>query len=136
VINSGTTAADFGLANTVTRKEIMKVVMNLSGKSVSDSCTEEFSDVQNDWGCKYIESALGYGYIAANTTFRPDDSISKAEAMKLVLKAKGIEKAYNTSDWQADYMNTALDNGIIKSAYSDHTTSALRGWIFTIGASE
>lgn len=56
--------------------------------------------------------------------------------MKLMLGARGIEKAYNTSDWQTDWMNTALDNGIIASAYSDHNSAALRGWIFGVGAAE
>lgn len=136
VIKSGSTAADFGLSNTITRKEMMKIVMNLSGENVPETCNGNFSDVSNDWGCKYIETALSKGFIAANDTFRPDDSISKAEAMKLILKARGIDKAYNTSDWQDDYMKTALDNGLIKSSYSDHNTAALRGWIFTVGAAE
>jgi len=136
VIKSGTTASDFGLSNTITRKEMMKIVMNLSGKNVADTCNGTFGDVTNDWGCKYIESALSHGFIAANANFRPDDSISKAEAMKLILKARGIEKAYNTADWQDDYMKTALDNGVIASAYSDHNTAALRGWIFSVGAAE
>ena len=136
VINSGSNAADFGLSQTITRKEMMKVVMNLSGKSVPDSCNWDFSDVTNDWGCKYIEAGLANGLIAGNATFRPDDTISKAEAMKLVLGARGIKKAYNTSDWQADWMNTALDNGLIVSAYSNHNAAALRGFIFSVGAAE
>lgn len=136
VIKSGTTASDFGLSNTITRKEMMKIVMNLSGKNVPDTCNGTFGDVTNDWGCKYIETALSNGYIAANANFRPDDSISKAEAMKLILKARGIDKAYDTSSWQDDYIKTALDNWLIKSAYSDHNTAALRGWIFGIGAAE
>lgn len=115
---------------------MMKIVMNLSGENIPDTCSGSFSDVTNDWGCKYIETALSKGFIAANATFRPDDSISKAEAMKLILKARGINKAYNTADWQDDYMKTALDNGLIKSAYSDHNTAALRGWIFGVGAAE
>ena len=136
IIKSGGTAADFGLSNTITRKEMMKIVMNLSGKNVPDTCSGSFGDVTNDWGCKYIETALKNGFIAANASFRPNDSISRAESMKLILKAKGIDKAYNTSDWQGDYMRTALDNGIISAAYSNHTTSALRGWIFSIAAAE
>ena len=136
VIKSGSTAADFGLSNTITRKEMMKIVMNLSGKNVPDTCNGSFGDVTNDWGCKYIEIALKNGFVAANANFRPNDSISKAESMKLILKAKGIDKAYNTTDWQADYMNTALDNGLISAAYSDHTTSALRGWIFSVAAAD
>ncbi len=136
IIKSGNTATDFGLNNTITRKEMMKIVMNLSGKNVSDTCSGSFWDVNNDWGCKYIESALSNWFIAANTNFRPNDSISRAESMKLILKAKWIEKAYNTNDWQADYMNTALDNGIISTAYSNHTSAALRGWIFSVAAAE
>jgi len=136
VINSGASSADFGLSQTITRKEMMKVTMNLSGKSVPDTCNGDFSDVTNDWGCKYIEAGLTNGLIAGNATFRPDDTISKAEAMKLMLGARGIEKAYNTSDWQADWMNTALDNGIIASAYTDHNSAALRGWIFGVWAAE
>jgi len=89
---------------------MMKIVMNLSGKSVPNECKGSFGDVVNDWGCKYIESALANGFIASNANFRPNDSISKAESMKLILKAKDIDKAYNTSNWQADYMKTALDN--------------------------
>jgi len=136
VINSGSSAADFGLSNTITRKEMMKVILNLSGKSVPDTCKGTFSDVANDWGCKYIEAGLANGFIAANASFRPDDTISKAEAMKLVLGARGIEKSVSTSDWQADWMNTALENGLIASSYSDHNSSALRGWIFGVGAAE
>ena len=56
--------------------------------------------------------------------------------MKLILGARGISKAYNTSDWQADWMNTAFDNGLISAKYTDHNTSALRGWIFAIGAAD
>ena len=136
VIKAGTTATDFGLSQTITRKEMMKIVMNLSGKNVPDSCNGDFSDVTNDWGCKYIESALSSGFIAANATFRPDDSISKAEAMKLILKARGIEKAYNTTNWQDDYMQTAFDYGLVSSTYSDHNNAALRGWIFSVGAAQ
>lgn len=58
VINSGSSSADFGLSQTITRKEMMKVTMNLSGKSVPDTCNGDFSDVTNDWGCKYIEAGL------------------------------------------------------------------------------
>jgi len=45
VINSGASSADFGLSQTITRKEMMKVTMNLSGKSVPDTCNGDFSDV-------------------------------------------------------------------------------------------
>jgi hypothetical protein len=42
----------------------MKVISNASGIIVKDYCNEVFIDVQDDWGCKYIESALDNEYIA------------------------------------------------------------------------
>jgi len=134
VISSQSDFTGYRLGDTITRKEMMKIVMNLSGKNVPDTCNGTFPDVTNDWGCKYIESALANGFIAANATFRPDDTITKAESIKLALGARGISKAYNTSDWQADWMNTAYDNGLLSAKYSDHNTQALRGWIFELGA--
>lgn len=134
VIKSAASAADFRLSDTITRKEMLKIVMNLSGKNVPNTCTGKFSDVVNDWGCKYIEAALSNGFIAKNASFRPDDTITKAESLKLLLGARGIEKAYNTSDWQGDWMNTAFDNGLLAAKFTDHNSRALRGWIFWVGA--
>lgn len=108
--------------------------MNLSGKSVTDSCAGMFGDVTNDWGCKYIESALSHGFIAKNATFRPNDSITKAESMKLIAQARGLTKVQTTDDWQADWMKTGLKNSLIAEMYTDHSTKATRGWIFSLGA--
>ncbi len=134
VIKSGSSAADFRLNDTITRKEMLKIVMNLSGKNVPNTCTGKFGDVVDDWGCKYIEAALSNGFIAKNASFRPDDTITKAESLKLLLGARGIEKAYNTSDWQGDWMNTAFDNGLLTAKFTDHNSTAVRGWIFGVGA--
>ncbi len=52
--------------------------------------------------------------------------------MKLVLKAKWIEKTQSTENWQEDYMMTAYEYGIIDEKYSDYNADATRGWIFQI----
>lgn len=134
VIKSQENAADFRLGDTITRKEMMKIVMNLSWKNVPETCTGKFWDVANDWGCKYIETALANGFIAKNANFRPNDTITKAESMKLLMQARGINRVANTSDWQADWMNTAYNNGLLSSKYSDHNTPAKRGFLFDVGA--
>jgi len=134
VITAAQDSSAYRLEDTITRKEMMKIVMNLSGKASPDTCESVFDDVVNDWGCKYIEAALKNNFIAQNANFRPDESITKAESIKLVLKARGIDKAYNSSDWQGDYMRTALDNGLLDASYSDHNSSATRGWIFSLSA--
>lgn len=125
---------DYRLSDTITRKEMMKIVMNLSGKNVTDSCTNMFTDVANDWGCKYIESALTHGFIAKNTMFRPNDTITKAESMKLIAQARGLAKVQTTTDWQADWMMTGYKNSLVMAKYMDHASKATRGWIFSLGA--
>ncbi len=122
----------YRLGETITRKEVMKVVMKLSWLSVIDECRGVYSDVTADWGCKYIETAFDEWFVAANDTFRPDDNITKTEAMKLVLRSKWIQKIQDTSAWQEDYMLTAFEHGIIDEKYTDYNTQATRGWIFQI----
>lgn len=124
--------SDYRLDDSITRKETMKIVMNMSSTKVEDKCEWKFSDVVNDWWCKYIESALENGFIASNASFRPDDNITKTEAMKLIFKARGIEKTANTWDWQADYMETAFAKWLIDTRYNDFNADATRWWIFLV----
>jgi len=133
IVNQSSNPDLYELDNEIQRQAVMKVVMKLSGKNITDNCRGVFSDVNtNDWPCKYIEAALDNGYIAENDTFRPFDSITKTEAMKLVLKAKGIEKIQETDLWQEDYMMTAYEYGIIDEKYTNYNDTASRGWIFQI----
>jgi len=123
----------YELDNDIQRQAVMKIVMKLSGKEITDTCRGEFSDVDvNDWPCKYIEAALDAEYIAANNTFRPYDKITMTEAMKLVLKSKGVQKTQTTDNWQEDYMMTAYEYWIIDEKYYNYNDNATRGWIFMI----
>ncbi len=124
---------DFKLGSFITRKEVLKTVGKLSAQKIEDKCDGIFSDVdKNDWGCKYIEFAYREWIIAKNDTFRPEDLITKTEAVKLILKVKGVEKTQVTTEWQEDYMVTAFEKGIIEEKYSDYNANATRGWIFKI----
>lgn len=126
----------YELSSNIQRQAVMKIVMKLSKRVVPDVCRGEFSDIsKTDWPCKYIEAALDAKYIAKNATFRPYDDITMTEAMKLVLKAKGIQKIQTTDNWQNDYMETAYFYGIIDKKYYNYDDSATRGWIFQIATS-
>lgn len=133
IVYQSADATKYELDASIQRQAVIKVVMKLSGKNVPDVCRGEFNDVsKTEWPCKYIEAALDAGYIAKNSTFRPFDNITKTEAMKLVLKAKWVQKIQTTDTWQADYMQTAFFYGIIDEKYSDYDGIATRGWIFQI----
>ena len=133
IIVNQASAELYELDSEIQRQATIKIVMKLSWIEIEDVCRGEFSDVDTTtWPCKYIEAALDAEFIAANDTFRPFDSITMTEAMKLVLKAKWIEKTQTTSNWQEDYMMTAYEYGIIDETYYTYDSNATRGWIFQI----
>ncbi|NUJ97847.1 S-layer homology domain-containing protein [Candidatus Gracilibacteria bacterium] len=135
ITNNSTNVSAYRLDDGITRKEFMKIVAKINGATVAEKCEKKFSDVDaGDWGCKYIEWALSKGFVAKNTSFRPNDSITITEALKLIFKARNIEKKYNTSSWQADYINSAYDLGMIGEKYSNYTSLATRGWIFFVSS--
>ena len=133
IIASVKLESEYRLESTITRKEVSKIVAKLAWVNPAEKCEWKFSDVKNDWGCKYIEWMLSAWYIAPNKTFRPDNNITKSEAVKLIFKARNIEKKYNTQNWQADYAMTAAELWLV-DAYSDYNANALRGWIFRLSA--
>jgi hypothetical protein len=122
----------YRLDEKISRKEVMKIIMQASQKEFDANCRGSFSDVKNDWGCKYIESALDYGFIAWNTSFRPNDSLSNIEALKLIFKAREIPKAYETGYWQEDYVATAYYKGLLDQKFSHNNAHISRWDIFLI----
>lgn len=122
----------YNLNEIVTRKEIMKVIINASNTQVQEVCREIFLDVEYDWWCKYIETALEQWYITGNQKFRPNAPLTKTEALKLIFKSRSIDKAYTTNSWQEDYISTALYLWFIDEKYWDYNKVATRGWIFSV----
>lgn len=123
---------DYKWWDTISRREMLKVVINLSWTSAPDMCNWSFMDLSStDWGCKYAEEALARWYISAASYFRPDDNITKIEALKLIMKAKNIPKT-NVSDWRIWYVQWAHNAEIIGGIFTDYNTSPIRWWIFQV----
>lgn len=126
--------SQYNLDFKITRREMLKVMMNLWGKTVSDSCLWAFNDLNSsDWGCKYAEAALKQWFIAANTNFRPNDNVTQIESLKMTMQAIGMTRDTN-DDWRAGYVSKASREKIIDDEYFDYDTNALRGWIFSNAA--
>ena len=123
---------EYKLEESISRKEIMKITINSSTTPLKEDCKWIFADVIHDWGCKYIETALDAGYISWNQGFRPNATLTKAEALKLILQSRDIWKRYDTGFWQEDYISTAYYLWYIDEKFSDYNSSATRGWIFEI----
>ena len=121
----------YRLDDTITRKETMKII-SLTASLPSVSCRRSFWDVADDWWCPYIEAALAKWFIAHNELFRPDDDISQAEALKLILQARDIGRRFESESWQRDYASTALYLWLIDTRLTDFNIPATRWWIFQV----
>lgn len=126
-----TTPKDYRINDNITRKEAMKIIANVAFLKVEDTCEWKFKDVTNDWGCKYIEAALKAGFISQADKFRPDDNITVSEVLKLVFKARNLDRKFNTWDWVKDYVNSAYELKLINGDV-EWTSDAKRGFIFVV----
>ncbi len=126
-------ANNYRLNNYISRKEMAKVTINLSGENIMNVCSGIFSDVKSsDWGCKYIEMWVNKWFFSKNSVFRPSSNISKAEALKMIMKARNVEKDSTISNWQEAYVKSALKAWLIEKEFSDYDSLATRWWIFQI----
>lgn len=85
---------------------------------------EKFEDIDGHWVEKYIEdySPLMQLKGISETEFAPDDTITRAQFLKMAMESLGVNAhAYregecldaNTDDWYRFYLQGALDKGII-----------------------
>lgn len=110
--------------NSASRAEYLKIVLRTFNIDYSDVDTSKltFADVdKNSWIAKVVVKAAELNMIdTTNKNFRPNASISRAESMKMLLNAAGIETSENTvsdfSDvkgWAVKYVQKAKDLGIV-----------------------
>ena len=113
----------------ITRAELLKIVMNAANVTTAYDAASTYDDVSaDDWWAPYVSTAKKKGYISANnSTFRPTDDITRAEAIKILLGIKNIQAMYDESntyddispdDWWAPYVSTAKKLGYISATNS------------------
>jgi hypothetical protein len=76
----------------ITRVEFSAIVVRALGLAPGTGAAE-FSDVKTtDWFCGYIQAADAYGLITGfdNGTFRPNDTITREQAMTIIARAMTI----------------------------------------------
>ena len=113
------------------RAEFTKTVLEALGYSIPDTITSsDFSDVPvNEWYAPYTQTAKERNIIAGyeDGTFRPNNNITRAEAIKILLQAANIEieipaetifSDVDLNEWYAPYVVKAHSMGIV-SGYDD-----------------
>ena len=134
IVDNSSNPENYRLNDSISRWEMAKIVSKISKIEVVDKCEWSYYDlIASDWECKYAEVWLKNNFFSAgNTYFRPKDSITKIEALKMVMKAKWIEKTDNL-DWKKAYVEWWKMAWLIND-FTDYDTVAKRAWIFNLSS--
>ena len=126
----------FGVAEGTTRAEIVKIALLANNVEIPETVsTAPFNDTPlGEWYTPYVAKAANLeiveGYEDGN--FRPGNMVNRAEALKILLLAKGVDvEGYDLSSatsfsdvsesiWYAVYVAYAVDNELIEG-YEDGT---------------
>ncbi|MCF7856725.1 S-layer homology domain-containing protein [Candidatus Gracilibacteria bacterium] len=122
---SGKSEGTFAPNAFLTRAELVKIVVNLYALEIpAELTTKPFSDVELDaWYAPYVAAAKNAGIIGGYSegTFRPEQLVSRVEALKIVLEATGLtivggEMNFPDTErgqWYEKYVAFSALNGIV-----------------------
>lgn len=129
---SGYEDGRFGPDDKITRAQIVKITLLAFGHPTS-AVTAHFTDLlEADWFYGYVLSAADLDIVSGyeDGTFRPNNNVTRAEALKIILVAGGIteyttvvpnfEDVDTVADWYSKYTAYAKLSGLI-SGYTDGT---------------
>lgn len=126
----------FRPADSIRRSEFAKVAVEAMGlgdvAAASNHQTKYPDVVENHWANGYINVATDQGIVIGDdeANFRPDDYISYAEAMTILVRIIGHEpSALAKGGFPTGYMAVGSQNGITKNAASSANEKVNRGMI-------
>ena len=92
---TGRTDGTFAPAQNITRAEFAVMLTRFAGTTGEQGGEVTFSDISGHWAESAIRAAAAQGWVKgmSDGTFRPDDSITRAEAMAMLCRMLGCEPA-------------------------------------------
>jgi len=127
---SGKTESSFGPDDYLTRGELAKIAVNSFGLETGGSTS--FSDVDaGAWYMPYVAGVEAAGVVTGyeDGTFRPNEKVNRAEALKILLEASGMDletaASAGFSDvvagaWYENYVDYSYAAGVA-TGYEDGT---------------
>jgi hypothetical protein len=109
-IVNGDDNGKFNPDNSVTRAEFAKMVVEAlgDGDAAAASTYTSFSDCQGHWAAGYIQTGVAKEFINGydENTFGPDDTVTYAQAVKMLVGACGYDLwASNRGGWPSGYLS-------------------------------
>ncbi len=122
--------------DTIKRSEFAKVAVTSMGmEDIADSFNHptQFPDVvENHWANGYINVAANQGIVIGDDegNFRPDDTITYAEAVTVLVRLIGhTPAAEKKGGFPTGYVTVATQTGITKNAVASNNSAVLRGMV-------
>jgi hypothetical protein len=119
----------------MTRLDVVRTILTTLDIDVPESgsiSTNPFPDVPaSSWRAPYIQKAKTLGFISGyddDGTFRPDESVSRAEIMKIIFKATGLKATTRATTpfkdvpvgyWYSNYILSGYKLGVISGKTAD-----------------
>ncbi len=137
--NHASDPKSYNLDSFVLRQEIALISRRVSWVSEKKECDNLFNDVTattpNTWACKNIEALVDNNLISANTSFNPENNISKSEALIMFIKSIWFPEfkidENSPLNWQQQVVAFGVENWVVEN-FTDYNTEAKRWWIFQI----
>lgn len=120
----------FNPDNTVTRAEFTKMVVEAKGlgDSASSSTYTQFTDAQGHWAAGYVQTGVAEGFINGydEKTFGPDDKVTYAQAVKMLVAGIGYELwSQEQGGYPAGYLSWGSQLDIIDGVKGVNNDTAL-----------
>ncbi len=122
--------------DTIRRSEFAKVAVTAMGMGDVAKSSEhktKFPDVvENHWANGYINVAANQGIVIGDDegNFRPDDTITYAEAVTVLVRLIGhTPAAEKKGGFPAGYISVASQQGITKNAVASNDSAVVRGMV-------
>lgn len=129
---------NYKLYDNVLRQEIAAVARWVAWLEKKAKCDNIFADLSstkpNTWACVNVEPLVDNNLISKNTNFRPEDKITKAESIAMLIKAIWFGYTLNTNStksWQQQVVEYAVSKWVVEN-FTDYDTPATRWWIFKV----
>ena len=118
----------------VSRAEMAKLLVVAAGLEPAAKLAEgatKFADVNGGWASGYVNVASEYGYVMGDPdgNFRPDDTVSYAEAATMALRVLGYKSVVEAKGtWPTNYIAKAEDLELLEDITFDaYDSGAARG---------
>lgn len=118
----------------VSRAEMAKLLVVAAGLEPAAKLAEgatKFADVNGGWASGYVNVASEYGYVMGDPdgNFRPDDTVSYAEAATMALRVLGYKSVIEAKGtWPTNYIAKAEDLKLLEDiTFSSYSDGAARG---------